>query len=99
MKLHYALILTALISLMACAGPVSRPPVDVESFNLISNINLAKPAKKAVYNPSQDDLFVLGSRDQEISIYKGSELKNVLGGLGTGENNFLNLAEIPIKQI
>lgn len=96
MKLQLLLALLALMLLMACSGPVSRAPVDVESFSLSASLTLAKPAQKALYNPLSEELFALHTKDQEISIYKQNELKNVVGGLGTGTGNFLNLADITI---
>jgi hypothetical protein len=96
--MRFLLVFTmlAILGLFACAGPVSRPPVDVEAFILSSSLELAKPAQKALYNPITGDLFTLNTKDQEISIYQNGTLRNVVGGLGTGESNFLNLSDIAI---
>lgn len=96
MKQLKFLLFLPLIGIFACAGPVSRPPIDVEAFSLISSVTLSKPAEKALLNSQNGDLYAISSKDQEIAIYSRNELKNVVGGLGTGVNNFLNLVDIAL---
>lgn len=82
--------------LAACSGPVQRPPMDIDAFDPVSNLTLAKPLQKALFEPFGETLYALNTQDQEITLYKQDVQKNVIGGLGTGETNFLRLSDIAL---
>lgn len=91
------LVVCLLITLLAaCSGPVQRPPMDIGSFNLVATLALPKPVQKALYEPFGETLYALNAQDQEITLYNKAMQKNVIGGLGTGETNFLRLSDIAL---
>ncbi|MDY0151210.1 MAG: hypothetical protein RBS43_02930 [Candidatus Cloacimonas sp.] len=98
MKTALYILMLAMLALSACGGTKGRLPLDIESFSLVSSIPTGMPISKALYQASNDQLFVMSAKTQEIGIFRGGERHNVLGGMGTGAANFLSLSDIGINR-
>lgn len=98
MKTITILFLAAMLGLFGCAVTKGRAPLDIDSFSLVSTIPTGMQVSKALYSSGGDMLYVMSSKTQEIGLFRSGKRINVLGGIGTGADNFMSLSDIGINR-
>jgi hypothetical protein len=83
--------------LAACGGIKFQAKREVGSLVLDSFIPLETKVDKAITDPTSGTVYALHRAQQQVFIYKGKELVNTIGGLGSMSYNFQRLTDIALN--
>jgi len=78
----------------ACSSNKKTPPMEVVNFRLTETVEFTERISKAYYYPAGKAVYAMNPETHQILIRKGDKQPNVIGGIGSGNTNFLALADI-----
>jgi len=87
-------MLVILVLITACSSNKKMPPMEVVDFRLIETVEFAEQISKAYYYPTSKSVFAMNPDAHQILIRKGDKQPNIIGGIGTGNTNFMDLADM-----
>lgn len=93
-KLSLSVLL--LLLLVSCATVQFRPPMEIDSFEVVGMERYDQPVSKALYDVRSQTLYVMHRDWHEIRFYRDGRMINRIGGLGLERSNFQKLGDMAL---
>ena len=96
MKTLRLILLIASIMLTACTVDRAIPRLQLISIVESGEISLPFTPDKICHDKIYKTSYILNRNKNEIHIYSAGKYSNIIGGIGTGKNNFQRLSDITL---
>lgn len=85
-----------IVLIAGCASVKKTLPMDISSFTLFETVSFEENISKAFYHNQSKSLIAMEDKAHRILIIKDGKQQNAIGGLGSYESGFMNLADVAL---